>query len=161
MKKLLMLVSLVVVLGGVGCAAVESEGAVPVAAAQDVEAPAGAERVASLDEIAGWWKAVQGGDGVMHIEGNGTWTLFYEQEPMADGPRAMGEIRVEDSRFLIAENVWGDEAVCGDTGTYEVHLLTDGHIKFVAIEDNCQHRLDTLQGKGSLNGSIEWMPPNS
>jgi len=160
MNKSLVLLLVVAMLGAVGCAAVESESSVAIAsAAQEVESPAGAGLAASTDDVTGWWKAVHGGAGVMHIEEDGALILFYDQEPLADGPRATGEVRREGSRFLIAETAWGDDEVCEGAGTYEVELLANGYIKFIAIEDDCQRRMDALQGKGSLSGGIAWRPP--
>lgn len=160
MKKSLVFMLAVVVLGAAGCGAGETESSMPIAAAaQDVESASQTELAASMDDIAGWWKAVQGGVGVMHVDKDGTWILFYDQEPMADGPRAMSEVHFEGSHLLISDTAWGDGDTCDGAGTYQVQRLADGYVRFVAVEDGCQRRMDALQGRGSLSGGIAWRPP--
>ena len=55
----------------------------------------------------------------------------------------------ENYRFegdqLILESI--HSPICGkSTAIYQVQLLEEGKLRFVAVEDNCKHRVNVFQG---------------
>jgi hypothetical protein len=180
MKKLPVLLLTVVLLGVAGCGAPdvpvetesskaeapvetesseaeapnEAESSEAVASAQPTAEPTPQpELAASLEDIVGTWEGIKGGGGSIQIEGEGAWVRFC-----CSGLRRTAEIRFEGTRFFIIETASevGTGEICVPTGIYEIQLLADGNLKFVAIEDECEQRRNALQGAEGIN--VEWKP---
>ncbi len=118
----------------------------------------GPEVAASLEDVVGTWQGIQGGGGFMQIEADGDWSVAVDLDDLEDGPRITSEVRFEGTQFFITDiaNDFGVGEICANTGIYEVQLLADGNLKFVAIEDECEVRSNALQGAEGID--VEWKP---
>lgn len=97
-------------------------------------------RATSIKDIAGTW----------HNEGTEMYLRFYEDgtlhnadspENLENQPYATSEIRFEGTQMSLKETAVAGVPSCGDAlGLYEVHLLPDGKIRIVIIEENCSPR---------------------
>lgn len=88
--------------------------------------------------------AVNPGNTVLRLEADGTIvaapSLTLAKNPVADP----GIFRFEGDHMII-ESI--DDPVCGTTtAIYQVQLLEEGKLRFVVIEDDCQHRVNVFQG---------------
>jgi hypothetical protein len=137
---------------------------VEIESSASVEQPADAapqpELAISLEDIVGRWQGIKGGGGFVQIEGNGAWTIAYELDEL-DNPETVwgvSEVQFEESQLFITESVYefGIGEICDNTGIYQVYLLAGGNLRFVVIEDECVHRVGTLQGEAGIN--VEWKP---
>jgi hypothetical protein len=68
---------------------------------------------------------------------------------------ALGEAHIYETRFeetKLLVKVLKETAAysCDDDPIYEIHLLENGNLQLVAIEDPCAHRLEDFQA--------EWEP---
>ncbi len=82
---------------------------------------------------------------------DGTFHLSTSQLLVED---ALGGAHIYETRFegtkifvkVLRENAYS----CDDDPIYEIHLLENGNLQLVAIEDSCAHRLEDWQA--------EWEP---
>jgi hypothetical protein len=163
MKKLLIPLLTVVLLGVAGCGAAdapaETESSVSVASAEPAPQP---ELATSLEDVVGTWEGTIGGGGYIRIEEDGAFSKWQrcclDPDDLEDEPNVTAEVRFEGTRFFITETASdiGTGEICDNPGIYEVQLLADGHLKFVAIEDECERRANPLQGAEGI--SVEWKP---
>lgn len=156
MKKLLIPLLTVVLLGLAACGrsdALIEQAEAPAQPVQDEAPVAEPVLVTSLEDIVGTWEGIKGGGGSIQIEGDGDWTRIC-----CAGLRRIAEVRFEGKRFFITETASevGMGEICVPTGIYEIQLLEDGNLKFVAIEDECEKRRNALQGAAGIN--VEWRP---
>jgi len=103
----------------------------------------GSPLATSPEDIVGIF-AVNPGNTILRLDAEGTIvaapSLGLAKNPVADP----GYFRFEGDH-LILESI--DDPVCGTTtAIYQVQLLEEGKLRFVAIEDNCQHRVNVFQG---------------
>ena len=97
----------------------------------------------SPEEIAGLY-AVSPGNTILRLETDGTFvgapSLTLAQNPVMDP-----DYYYFEGEQLILESI--DSPICGTTtAIYQVQLLEEGILRFVAIEDDCQHRVNVFQG---------------
>lgn len=97
----------------------------------------------SPEEITGMY-AVSPGNTILRFDLDGTIvaapSLTLAKNPIADP----GEFKFEGDQLILATI---DDPVCGTTtAIYQVQLLEEGKLRFVAIEDDCQHRVNVFQG---------------
>ena len=97
----------------------------------------------SPQDIIGMY-AVSPGNTILRLDPEGTIiaapSLTLAKNPVADP----GYFSFEGDH-LILESI--EDPVCGTTtAIYQVQLLEDGKLRFVAIEDDCQHRVNVFQG---------------
>ncbi len=82
---------------------------------------------------------------------DGTFHLSTSQLLVED---ALGGAHIYETRFegttLFVKGLKESEYSCDDDPIYEIHLLENGNLQLVAIEDPCVHRLEDWQA--------EWEP---
>ncbi|MEJ2487574.1 MAG: hypothetical protein P8Y68_17770 [Anaerolineales bacterium] len=99
----------------------------------------------SPEDIVGIF-AVHPGNTILRFDPDGTTvaapSLYLAKNPVGDP----GYFRFEGNH-LIFESADDPDPVCGGaTAIYQVQLLEEGKLRFVAIEDDCQHRVNVFQG---------------
>ncbi len=103
--------------------------------------------VSSLEDFAGTYEAVgPGGQFYLHILEDGTLHLSSNRDLVEDRPQIIDETRFEGTKVFLNE-IKGpcvDEDAIADA-IYEIQLLENGNLKFVAIEDTCIDRSGPLQ----------------
>ena len=79
---------------------------------------------------------------------DGTYHLSSNRGLVVDRPQQMTETMFEGTKVFLNEM----KGVCDDNpdAIYEIHLLENGNLQFVAIEDPCPHRSSEFQA--------EWEP---
>ena len=82
-------------------------------------------------------------DGTFHVS---TSQLLVED---ALGPAHIYETRFEETKLLV-KGLKETEYSCDDDPIYQIHLLENGNLQLVALEDLCVHRLEDFQA--------EWEP---
>jgi hypothetical protein len=97
----------------------------------------------SPEEIAGMY-AVSPGNTILRFDLDGKIvaapSLTLARNPVADP----GEFRFEGDQLILPTI---DDPVCGTTtAIYQVQLLEEGNLRFVAIGDDCEHRVNVFQG---------------
>jgi hypothetical protein len=84
---------------------------------------------------------------------DGIYRMGTSPEELETRPRVEGRFWFEDDKIVVQDTsgIPGfDICVEGDkTGKYEVELLENGHIRFVAVEDECRDRVQML-GSGEM-----------
>ena len=105
--------------------------------------------VSSLEDFAGTYEAVgPGGQFYLHIFEDGTLHLSSNRDLVEDRPLAIFETRFESTKVFINEI----KGRCDDNpdAIYEIHLLENGYLMLVVVEDPC--------GIRSCFYSGEWAP---
>jgi hypothetical protein len=107
--------------------------------------------VSSFEDIAGTTYEYQGQSGTFyfHFFEDGTWNGARRQEAVIDNPAERWETTFDGTNILVTEI----KGPCGDAPdpVYELHLLENGNLTFVAIgDDACPVRARSL--------SAEWAP---
>ena len=71
-------------------------------------------------------------------------------------PVMKGRFWFEGTRLFVEDTL----GVCSEdsAGSYEVHLLESGNLRFVNIEDECMSRVSLYQGQEKREGLIEFEP---
>ncbi len=71
-------------------------------------------------------------------------------------PVVKWETRFEGTQLLIKGRI----GYCIDpvTGIYEVNILENGNLGFVAIDDECSGRASVLRGPVGAEGTVEYEP---
>ena len=118
----------------------------------------GPELASSAEDIVGTWHQINvpGLAGYYQYSEDGTFRGAQVREWVEDHPTDKGEFWFEGAQLFIEESL----GVCDENpiGIYEVHLLANGNLKFVVIEDECRSRATRLQGRGDYEGIVEWEP---
>lgn len=110
----------------------------------------------SMMDIVGVWEHPLPGSSVFReIKEDGTMTLASGAiENLDEQPYSMSESWFEGNQFMvkIVESVLPESSACIDiVGSYEVHLLADGSLRFVVVEDECEIR-------ARVNLAGDWVP---
>ena len=96
--------------------------------------------ITSFEDIAGttYEREVIGGQGYFHFFEDGTVHLSSNPDLVVDRPDGIFETRFEGTTVFLHEI----KGRCDDDpdSTYEIHLLENGNLQFVAIEDPCAGR---------------------
>jgi hypothetical protein len=113
--------------------------------------------VTSAEELAGVWhrttRTGMGMDCYRQYTEDGIYRMGTSPEELEARPRVEGKFWFEGVRIVVQDTsgIPGfDVCVEGEkTGKYEVELLENGHIRFVAVEDECRDRMRML-GSGEM-----------
>ncbi len=114
--------------------------------------------VTSFEDIAGTTYERQGTGGLIFIQffEDGTWNSSTNRDLVEDRPSDFYETRFEGTKVFLKEI----KGRCFTRGTaeaiYEIHLLENGNLQFVLIEDTCAFRSGMLIGERA--GAITWTP---
>ena len=106
--------------------------------------------VSSLEDFAGTYENVgSSGQFYLRILEDGTWHGSSNRDLVEDRLEFIMETRFEGTKLFLKET----KGICGDNpdAIYEIHLLENGNLQFVEIEDTCVARLGFFQG-------VEWAP---
>ena len=105
--------------------------------------------ITSFDDIAGttYERQGPGGQWYFHFFEDGTWHGSSNRDLVVDSPTIINETRFEGTTVFVNET----KGSCDDNpdATYEVHLLENGNLQFVEIEDKCAGR-STFSSSGEL-----------
>ncbi len=90
-----------------------------------------------------------GGPDFIYFFEDGTWHGSSNRDLVVDRPITIYETRLEGTTVFVNEI----KGSCDDNldATYEVHLLENGNLTFVAIEDPCP-------GRSSFFSELEYAP---
>ena len=105
--------------------------------------------VTSFEDIAGTYLRGPGHSPIyFQFSEDGTWHESSNRDLVEDRPQAIYETKFEGTKVFLKET----KGRCDDDpeATYEIHLLENGNLKLVAIEDPCAHRSGDFQA--------EWAP---
>ena len=96
---------------------------------------------AKADDIVGTWVGI-GADALYErFNADGTLQVAKSLKNLADKPDARMTFRFEGTRLILTEvEAIGLPSCDAKTAVYEVQLLPDGNMKFVAIDDKCSPR---------------------
>ena len=101
--------------------------------------------VTSFEDIAGTYSASFSDEGqgssqpvYFHFFEDGTLTRSTSRDLVEDRPSSITEVRFEGTKVFLTET----KGVCDDdpNAIYEIHLLENGNLQFVLIEDMCAIR---------------------
>ncbi len=95
--------------------------------------------VSSLEDFAGAYEVLgPGGQRYFHFFEDGTWHSSSNPDLVVDRPDGIWETRFEGTKLFLKET----KGVCDDDpdAIYEIHLLENGNMELVAIEDTCALR---------------------
>ena len=107
--------------------------------------------ITSLEDIAGTYQF--GGTGppyFFHIFEDGTYHGSSNPDLVEDRPSEITETRFEGTNIFVTE-IKGPECDDNPDAIYEIHLLENGNLQFVTIEDTCAFRSSALT-------RAEWTP---
>ena len=103
--------------------------------------------VSSLEDFAGAYENVGSSrQQYLHILEDGTLHFSQNRDLVEDRPEQIMETRFEGAEVLLNEikgSCVDEDAIAN--AIYEIQLLENGNLKFVAIEDTCLTRLSTLR----------------
>ena len=105
--------------------------------------------ITSFEDIAGIYKRGPGHFPVyMQFSEDGTLNWSLNPDLVEDRPTGVMETRFEGTKVFLNEI----KGTCDDDpdSTYEIHLLENGNLQFVEIEDTCAIRSSSL--------TVEWAP---
>ncbi len=108
----------------------------------------GSSLASGAEDIAGTWKTTVG---ATEIQFNGDGTYVVTTPAFV----ARGEYRFQGTRLFLKALDQCDIIVVGALGTYEVQLLENGNLKFIAIEEECPTRVGRMQAQTI---AAEWEP---
>ncbi len=92
--------------------------------------------VTSFEDIAGTYQDQGPGQPVyFHFFEDGTITRSTNRDLVEDRPSSITEVRFEGTKVFLTET----KGICDDdpNAIYEIHLLENGNLQFVLIEDMC------------------------
>ena len=108
--------------------------------------------ITSFEDIAGTTYKRQGigGQWYFHFFEDGTWHSSSNPDLVVDRPDGIFETRFEGTK-MFAKHIKGGRR-CDDNPdfTYEIHLLENGNLQLVVVEDPCKDRSGFY--------SVEWAP---
>ena len=118
----------------------------------------GPKLVSGAEDIAGAWHRTSGFPWYIAFHEDGTMNAEGALEPVVEG-RGHDErnFRLEGTQ-LILEGSHHCEEEGQQIGIYEVHLLENGNLQFVAIEDECAGQGSELAGLSDEGITWEWEP---
>ncbi len=105
--------------------------------------------VTSFEDIAGTtYERQQGSPDFIHFFEDGTMHVSSNRDLVEDNPAGVMETRFEGTKMFMNQT----KGPCDDNpdATYEIHLLENGNLEFVAIEDTCAFRSGDFEA--------EWAP---
>ncbi len=106
--------------------------------------------VTSFEDIAGTTYERQGPGGQWYFQffEDGTFHLASNRDMLEDRPTGIDETRFEGTKLFFKQI----KGPCDDgpDATFEIHLLENGNLQFVEIEDTCAVRSSFL--------TVEWAP---
>ncbi len=105
--------------------------------------------ITSFEDIAGTYQRQgPGGQWYFLFFEDGTWHFSSNTDLIVDRPMGVYETRFEGPRVFLKEI----KGICDDDpdAIYEIHLLENGNLQLVAIEDTCAGR--------SPDFEAEWAP---
>ncbi len=108
--------------------------------------------VTSFEDIAGTYQILWVGPPLFfHFFEDGTWHGSSNPDLVEDRPDGVMETRFEGTKLFV-KALKETAFSCDDdpAAIYEIHLLENGNLQLVAIEDSCVHRLGDFQA--------EWEP---
>ena len=109
--------------------------------------------ITSFEDIAGTTYERQGvgGQGYFHFFEDGTVHLSTNRDLVEDRPSNIFETRFEGTTVFLHDVKGSSRCPDDPDATYEIHLLENGNLQFVAIEDPCT-------GRSSFFFPAEWVP---
>ncbi len=106
--------------------------------------------ITSFEDIAGTYQRGPGHSPIyFQFFEDGTWHASSNRDLVEDRPSHIYETRFEGTKLFMKET----KGYCDDDdpdAIYEIHLLENGNLQLVAIEDTCAHR--------SSDFDAEWAP---
>ena len=108
----------------------------------------GSSLASGAEDIAGTWKTTVG---ATEIQFNGDGTYVVTTPAFV----ARGEYRFQGTRLFLKALDQCDIMVVGALGTYELQLLENGNLKFIAIDEECPTRVGRMQVQTI---AAEWEP---
>ncbi len=113
--------------------------------------------ITSVEAIVGTWQRTSGSPWHIQFFEDGNMNSSGNPELVEDRPRDTDKFWFEGGQLFLETTSLGacDENI---VGTYEVHLLENGNIQFVAIEDECAIRASSLFGREGLTREYEPVP---
>jgi hypothetical protein len=108
--------------------------------------------VTSFEDIAGTTYERQGigTPGYIHFFEDGTWHSSSNPDLVEERPGSAVETRFEGTKIFVTQTKGQCVGMELPDAIYEIHLLENGNLEFVAIEDPCAPRLTAL--------TVEWAP---
>jgi len=109
--------------------------------------------ITSFDDIAGIYKRGPGHSPIyVQFSEDGTVNWSTNPDLIEDSPNGVMETRFEGTKIFTTP-VGASAFPCGvfPEAIYEIHLLENGNLQFVTIEDLCAHRSRDLS-------ETEWAP---
>jgi hypothetical protein len=106
--------------------------------------------ITSFEDFAGTYENVGSGvqQSYLHILEDGTMHFSSNRDLVKDRPEIIDETRFEGTKVFLKTT----KGTCDDPeAIYEIHLLENGNLKFVAIEDSCAPRSSSFL-------TAEWAP---
>ncbi len=96
--------------------------------------------ITSFDDIAGIYENQNRlyFAGYLHFFEDGTWQASSNRDLVDDRPSQIWESRFEGTKVFLKQT----KGICKDNpdAIYEIHLLENGNLQLVAIEDPCPRR---------------------
>jgi hypothetical protein len=119
--------------------------------------PAVVGTITSAEELAGVWhkttRSFMGGEIYRQFTKDGIYRMGNSPQEIEEGPQVEGEFRFEGDHYVMQDmTALPGYDMCiqaGQVGTYTVELLDTGHIRFIAVEDECSERAGML-GAGEM-----------
>jgi hypothetical protein len=115
------------------------------------------EMVISAEELAGIWHRTTrtgfGGEVYRRYTADGTYRMGSNPQELETQPRVEGEFWFEGDQLVVRDvAALPGYDVCvqaGQVGRYTVERLTNGHIRFVSVDDDCSDRAG-MMGTGEM-----------
>ncbi len=107
--------------------------------------------ITSFEDIAGTIYKIGPGHSPIYVQFSvdGTWNGSTNPDLISDRPSNVWQSRFEETKIFVTETKGFCDA--NPDAIYEVHLLENGNLEFVAIEDPCAHRSSDFS-------AAEWEP---
>jgi len=102
-----------------------------------------------VGSIVGAWHSFPAGM-VVQFDANGTAHFGVDQGGKAFGFEAETWMNGETLSFMFTNYDGEDEACRSATGVYQIGLAASGAINFLAVDDQCQMRVNILEGNPEL-----------
>ena len=115
--------------------------------------------VTSADAILGTWHRTSGGPWYLAFHEDGTLNGSQGLEAVVEGRGGIEYTYRFEGTQLIVEGSGGSCLEDSQLiGIYEVHMLKNGNLKFLAIEEDCADRETTLAGRPDDGITREYEP---
>jgi hypothetical protein len=98
--------------------------------------------VAAGNSIVGAWLGLDPRDGLyQRFTADGVWLVALTPERLDTAPDAEGIYRLTGDRIILTEVKTTGLPPCNNkTGIYDVRFLSNGNLKFIAVQDGCRGR---------------------